>query len=434
MSDKTVSKVPQIRFKGFAGEWEEEPILSRVKSVIDFRGRTPKKLGLDWSPSGYLALSALNVKDGYIDRNADAHYGDEELYRKWMSGNELHCNQVLFTTEAPMGNVAQIPDTQKYILSQRTIAFVVDAERLSEDYLAVLLKSPNVFGSLLARSSGGTAKGVSQKSLSSIQVRVSDELAEQTKIGGYFRELDNLIGLHQRKHDKLVTLKKAMLQKMFPQPGASTPEIRFKGFSGAWVEKKLGESTANVANNTLSRDNLNYCSGLARNVHYGDILVRFGEVLDAQSNGVPFVSDDAVAKKLKPSSLENGDIVMADAAEDEMVGKCTEIQNISDQIVLAGLHTIALRPLTYFAPFYLGYYLNSDAFHDQLLPIMQGTKVLAISKTAIKQTSICFPPDGAEQQKIGIYFRTLDELISKHTIQLQKLQQIKSACLEKMFV
>lgn len=140
-----------------------------------------------------------------------------------------------------MGNVAQIPDTHKYILSQRTIAFVTDAARLSEDYLAVLLKSPNVFGTLLARSSGGTAKGVSQKSLSSIHVRVCDELTEQTKIGEYFRELDRLIGLHQRKHDKLVTLKKAMLQKMFPQPGATTPEIRFKGFSGEWVEKKLGD-------------------------------------------------------------------------------------------------------------------------------------------------------------------------------------------------
>ena len=229
-------------------------------------------------------------------------------------------------------------------------------------------------------------------------------------------------------------LKKAMLQKMFPQPGATVPEIRFKGFAGDWVEKKLGDSTINVANNTLSRANLNYRSGLARNVHYGDILVQYGEVLDVQKNGIPFISDDAVATKLKSSNLANGDIVVADAAEDEMVGKCTEIQNVGDQIVLAGLHTIALRPLANFAPFYLGYYLNSNAFHDQLLPIMQGTKVLSISKTAIKHTAICFPIDKPEQQKIGTYFRTLDSLITQHAIQLQKLQQLKSACLQKMFV
>jgi type I restriction enzyme S subunit len=257
---------------------------------------------------------------------------------------------------------------------------------------------------------------------------------EQTQIGGYFREVDRLIGLQQRKHDKLVTLKKAMLQKMFPQPGTTTPEIRFKGFSGAWVEKKLGDSTINVSNNTLSRANLNYRSGLARNVHYGDILVQYGEVLDVQNNGIPFISDDALARKLKSSNLQDGDIVVADAAEDEIVGKCTEIQNVGDQIVLAGLHTIALRPLTHFAPFYLGYYLNSDAFHDQLLPIMQGTKVLSVSKTTIKQTVIRFPTVEAEQQKIGRYFRTLDELISQHALQLEKLKQLKSACLEKMFV
>ena len=132
--------------------------------------------------------------------------------------------------------------------------------------------------------------------------------------------------------------------------------------------------------------------------------------------------------------LNNGDILVADAAEDETVGKCTEIQNIDDQIVVAGLHTIALRPLINFAPFYLGYYLNSDNFHVQLLPIMQGTKVLSISKAAIKHTAIFFPSDKNEQQKIGTYFRQLDALISKHATQLQKLKQIKSACLEKMFV
>ena len=83
--------------------------------------------------------------------------------------------------------------------------------------------------------------------------------------------------------------------------------------------------------------------------------------------------------------------MIADAAEDETVGKCTEVQNLGSQIVLAGLHTIALRPLAPFAPFYLGYFFNSDAFHNQLLSIMQGTKVLSISKTSIRRTKIFFP-------------------------------------------
>jgi len=125
MFPKQGADVPEIRFKGFSEAWEERKLLDNFNRIIDFRGRTPKKIGLDWSDKGYLALSALNVKHGYIDRNIDAHYGNQELYDKWMSGNELHKGQVLFTTEAPMGNVAQVPDDQKYILSQRTIAFEV---------------------------------------------------------------------------------------------------------------------------------------------------------------------------------------------------------------------------------------------------------------------------------------------------------------------
>lgn len=124
---------PAIRFAGFTDPWEQRKLLDCIQKIIDFRGRTPKKLGMDWDESGYLALSALNVKDGYIDFAQDVHYGSQELYTKWMSGNELHQGQVLFTTEAPMGNVAQIPDNRRYILSQRTIAFEPQAHLYSQE-------------------------------------------------------------------------------------------------------------------------------------------------------------------------------------------------------------------------------------------------------------------------------------------------------------
>jgi type I restriction enzyme S subunit len=412
MTEQTVNKVPQIRFKGFEGEWKEEAILSRIRSVIDFRGRTPKKLGMDWSPSGYLALSALNVKDGYIDHYADAHYGDEELYTKWMKGNELHCNQVLFTTEAPMGNVAQIPDTKKYILSQRTIAFVTDAGRLSEDYLAVLLKSPNVFGKLLARSSGGTAKGVSQKSLSSIHVQLSDELTEQNKIGEYFRELDGLIGLNQHKHDKLVTLKKAMLQKMFPQPGATTPEIRFKGFSKDWVEKKLGEvGTFNPK----------------------EELPEVFEYVDLESVvGTEMVNHRTETKKTAPSRAQRlarqGDLFFQTVRP---------YQKNNHLFTLPFFNYVFSTGYAQIRPFNDGSFLlglmQRDRFVKVVLDNCTGTSYPAINANVLAEILV-MTPSPEEQQKIGTYFRTLDELISQHAIQLQKLKQIKSACLEKMFV
>ena len=215
MFPKNGAKVPEVRFPGFTEDWEERKFFDNIKKTIDFRGRTPKKLGMDWSTSGYLALSALNVKNGYIDPSADAHYGDQELYDRWMTGKELYKGQVLLTTEAPMGNVAQVPDNKKYILSQRTIAFDVNSDKITDDFLAVLLRSPKSFSELSALASGGTAKGVSQKSLSQFKVILPTDLDEQFKIGMFFKQLDNTIALHQRKLDLLKETKKSFLQKMF---------------------------------------------------------------------------------------------------------------------------------------------------------------------------------------------------------------------------
>ena len=90
MFPKNGEKNPEIRFAGFTDDWEQRKLLDCIQKITDFRGRTPKKLGMDWSERGYLALSALNVKDGYIDFSQDVHYGDQSLYEKWMTGNELH--------------------------------------------------------------------------------------------------------------------------------------------------------------------------------------------------------------------------------------------------------------------------------------------------------------------------------------------------------
>lgn len=206
--------VPEMRLPGFTEAWERRKLLDCIQKITDFRGRTPKKLGMDWSEEGYLALSAFNVKNGYIDFNQDVHYGNQELYDKWMTGNELHKGQVLFTTEAPMGNVAQVPDNRHYILSQRTIAFDVKDKLITENFLATVLRTPTVFADLTALSSGGTAKGVSQKSLASVEIRLPKDLNEQEKIADTFFNLDHLITLHQCKCDKYSNIKKGMMSDL----------------------------------------------------------------------------------------------------------------------------------------------------------------------------------------------------------------------------
>lgn len=215
MFPKEGETVPEIRFDRFEENWRRSHFFENIKKTIDFRGRTPKKLGMNWSQGGYLALSALNVKNGYVDSSLDSHYGDEALYNKWMRGNELKKGQVLFTTEAPMGNVAQVPDNKGYILSQRTIAFEVEEDKIIDEFLVSLLQSSTVKDDLMSFSSGGTAKGVSQKSLSKLKVTVPESLFEQKLIGNYFKELNKNIAYKQKELVKLRQYKQAMLDKMF---------------------------------------------------------------------------------------------------------------------------------------------------------------------------------------------------------------------------
>ena len=257
---------------------------------------------------------------------------------------------------------------------------------------------------------------------------------EQKKIGEYLTYLDHLITLHQRKYDKLTKVKKSMLEKMFPKNGTNVPEIRFKGFTDAWEQRKLGNVLVSLQNNTLSRADLSNESGVAKNVHYGDVLIKFGEVLDVSKEQFPMILDESVLTKYKASFLQNGDVIVADTAEDSTVGKCSEIAGLNDEIVLSGLHTIPYRPVENFASGYLGYYLNSDTYHNQLLPLMQGIKVTSISKSAMQDTDIFYPKSIEEQGKISNYLQALDHLITLHQRKLEKLKILKKAYLEKMFV
>ena len=257
---------------------------------------------------------------------------------------------------------------------------------------------------------------------------------EQEKIHLLFGKIDTLITLHQRKYEKLVNIKKSMLDKMFPQNGASVPEIRFKGFTDPWEQRKLDEAfDFTVPNNTLSRAELNQESGSVRNVHYGDVLIKYGSVLDAQNDELPFITGRS-KDDFKGALLQNGDIIIADTAEDETTGKVCEIVNIQDKDVVAGLHTMVCRPKNKTAEGYFGYYMNSSSYHHQLLPLMQGIKVLSLSKTNVQKTTVKYPKDKAEQQKIADCLRRIDTLITLHQRKLEKLQNIKKSCLEKMFV
>ena len=289
----------------------------------------------------------------------------------------------------------------------------------------------NINWKLMDESTG--VPSLSKTAINKVEVS-APSLEEQKKIGGYFTEIDNLITLHQRKYDKLKNIKKSMLEKMFPKNGEKKPEIRFAGFTDDWEQRKFASVFDGLQNNTLSRAELNYESGTVKNVHYGDVLIKVGDYIDASETELPYISDDAKADKFKNSFLQDGDIIFADTAEDDTVGKCTEIQGSEGLKLLSGLHTIACRPKEKYGPMFLGYYINSPAYHNQLKPLMQGIKVTSISKSALQDTNMTMPKSVDEQTMIGEYFSNLDNLITLHQRKLEKLKNIKKSMLEKMFV
>lgn len=210
------------------------------------------------------------------------------------------------------------------------------------------------------------------------------------------------------------------------------PEIRFVGFNDDWEQRKFSETFIYLKNNSLSRADLNYEQGLVKNVHYGDVLIKFGEILDVEKAEIPFISNNEFNVS-SASLLKNGDVVIADAAEDETVGKCSEIKGIDGISIVSGLHTIPCRSSMTFATGYLGYYMNSSAYHDQLLPLIQGAKISSISKAALQNTDIIYPDSEKEQLQIGQFFQNLDTLITLDKRKLDKLKTLRKSMLEKMF-
>ncbi|HEI9817586.1 TPA: restriction endonuclease subunit S [Serratia marcescens] len=416
-------KVPEIRFKEFSREWENKKIgrvLTEIKRPIELMDNTSYQLvTVKRRNEGIIPRAVLKGKNILVKNYFSVEAGDYLISKR----------QVVH------GANGIVPDNLDGAVVSNEYLVVTDSDDITARYWTVISIRPEMHKLFFISSYGvDIEKLVFDVTDWKNRTIFIPQVTEQKNITDYFQKLDSLIAQHQKKHEKLSSIKKAMLEKMFPKQGETIPEIRFKGFIEEWEKKPFGACFVNVPNNTLSRADLNYKNGFAKNIHYGDILVKFGEVLDARNEVLPFITNDGVANKLKNAALRDGDIVIADAAEDSTVGKCTELFNIGEQIVLSGLHTIAVRPIFSFASKYIGYHLNSSSYHDQLLSLMQGTKVLSISKTAIQNTDITFPKSVKEQAAIGNYFQKLDAMINQHQQQITKLNNIKQACLSKMFV
>ena len=249
-------------------------------------------------------------------------------------------------------------------------------------------------------------------------------LPEQEKIANLLTLLSNRIEEQRQLIIALKKYKRGLSNSLFDRLSAES-------------ESQLcifGDMMTILQNNTFSRDNLSVGGNGVRNIHYGDVLIKYGAVLDLHSENVPVINaEQDISKFSALSYLRNGDVVFADTAEDYTVGKSTEIIGAENIAALSGLHTIPCRPQGSFAPMYLGYYFNSDYFKKQFYPMIQGTKVSSISKSEIIKTKIIVPCL-QEQARISSIMSALDDRIdaAKHTT--KDLIDLRSGLLQQLFI
>lgn len=248
--------------------------------------------------------------------------------------------------------------------------------------------------------------------------------SEQRHISEALSDMDELIASLEKTITKKKSIKQGTMQELL------TGKRRLPGFSGEWNTKMFGNLLEICPNNAYTRDQLSV-GGKIKNIHYGDILTKYREYLDGSSSSIPTLEKPLEKKKYSEKAfIQDGDIIIADTAEDLTVGKAVEIINVSGKM-LSGQHTFLCRPLIPFAPMYLGYYMNSADFHDQIVPFVTGTKVSSINKTALCSLTVRYP-DISEQKAIAETLSNMDKAVLALEEKLAKARQIKQGMMQQL--
>ena len=416
--------VPQIRFKEFsdlpagkAEEWEERK-LGEVASSFNY-GLNAAAKEYD-GENKYIRITDIddNTHEFLIDdlTSPDVDLNGAENYK-------LTEGDILFArTGASVGKsyIYRASDGLVYYAG-----FLIRA-KIKEDYDAefvfqnTLSDKYNKYIEITSQRSG--QPGVNAQEYSEFEIHVPS-LSEQQKIGSYFRQLDRLITLYQRKYNKLTSVKKSMLQKMFPASSQTVPVLRFAGFTDKWQVRKLGEVGKTFTG----------LSGKTA-VDFGHGEAKFLPYLNIFNNPIADTSFlESIEIDNSQNQIQYGDVFFTTSSETpEEVGMSSVWLGKSANIYLNSF-CFGFRPTIEFNPYYLGYLLRSDTFRKPITILAQGISRFNISKTKVMEIEIPLP-SLSEQQKIGSYFRQLDHLIALHQQELQKLQNLKKACLKKMFV
>ena len=276
------------------------------------------------------------------------------------------------------------------------------------------------FDNIANQSSGSKMPRADWNLISNSEFMVPPSKEEQSKIGRYFDSLDNLITLHQRKYDKLTKVKKSMLEKMFPKNGTNVPEIRFKGFTDAWEQRKLGELAEIVGGGTPSTSVNSYWDG--------DIdwyaPAEIGEQIYLESSQRKITEEGL--NKSSAKILPIGTVLFTSRAG---IGKTAIL--LKEGCTNQGFQSIVPNKVKLDSYFI---FTRSEELKRYGETVGAGSTFVEVSGKQMANMELMMPKTMLEQQQIGEYFANLDHLITLHQRKLEKLKILKKACLEKMFV
>ena len=379
---------------------------------------------------GYKISRIETISKGVVNYSRVGYVKDAPPAEYMLSNGDIlfsHINSLPY-----IGNVA-LYDGKELLYHGMNLLLLRCNERANANYLYYALSS----APMRSRARELAKIAINQASISIGDLSQSEiplpPLAEQRRIAGALSDVDELILALGKRIEKKRNIKTGAMQELLGMRNEecgmrNVPRRRLPGFSGEWVEKRFDDCFELIGNNTYARECMcDDCDGLA-NIHYGDVLIRYGAVLDCSRVAVPSLINSIICRT---DRLSDGDVIIADTAEDETVGKAIEIRGLKGRRAVSGLHTIACRPRFDFAPGWLGYYINSSAFHDQLLPLITGTKVSSISKAGLR-TTILNVPTLAEQKAIAAVLSDIDAEIAALEADRAKYEHIKSGMMQEL--
>jgi len=403
-------KKPEIRFKGFSDEWEERNLgeIGKFKNGMNF--------GKEAMGHGYPFVNLQDVfgKSTVDDTNLGLAVSNENQRKEY----SLQKGDVLFIRSSVkpegVGETALVTKNFKNTTySGFIIRFRLDIE-MNENFNRFVYSTTNIRNQILTSATSSANTNINQNSLQKIQLMLPNT-GEQSKIGTLFKHLDNLITLHQYKYDNLANVKKSMLEKMFLENGADVPEIRFKGFTDDWEQRKLGEVTDSYSGGTPSVGNEGYYDG----------EIPFIRSAEINSDSTELFITETGLNKSSAKLVNIGNILYAlYGATSGEVGRAS-INGAINQAILA------IIPKNNYDAEFIMHWLRKKK-REIITTYLQGGQG-NLSGAIVKHLNIDLPCYD-EQKKIGQFFKHIDHLITLHKRELEKLKNIKKAMLEKMFV